>query len=169
MVKRPKVLLIWLRKVSTGRTRPLALLKYFWKTRYSSVVFPFIHMRLIFWTKPGTKNAIGSKFSDLAKIIAKVEDYTRIGVCLDTCKPISLFCNLKTCIELLSKGYAFAAVCEPEVDFVIPSINSLTYRVTILGRWMAGCTFFSALLMDRLLIHGFLQCDVFGPSLNLTQ
>ena len=38
-------------------------------------------------TQEGTENAIGSKFSDLASIIAQVKD-KRVGVCLDTCKPI---------------------------------------------------------------------------------
>ena len=38
-------------------------------------------------TQAGAGNVIGSRFSDLAGIIAKVDDKTRIGVCLDTCKP----------------------------------------------------------------------------------
>ena len=40
-----------------------------------------------FLTQEG--KGVGSKFSDLAKIIAKVEDKTRVGIFLDTCKPIS--------------------------------------------------------------------------------
>ena len=39
-------------------------------------------------TQEGTENVIGSKFSDLASIIAQVEDKKRVGVSLDTCKPI---------------------------------------------------------------------------------
>ena len=39
-------------------------------------------------TQEGTEIVIGSKFSDLASIIAQVEDKKRVGVCLDTCKPI---------------------------------------------------------------------------------
>ena len=42
------------------------------------------------WTQEGLIN-VGSNFSDLARIIAKVKDKARIGVCFDTCKPISLF------------------------------------------------------------------------------
>ena len=42
-------------------------------------------------TQEGTENVIGSKFSDLASIIAQVEDKERVGVCLDTCKPAIYF------------------------------------------------------------------------------
>ena len=42
-------------------------------------------------TQEGTENVIGSKFSDLASIIAQVEDKKRVGVCLDTCKPAIYF------------------------------------------------------------------------------
>ena len=34
----------------------------------------------------GSGNVIGGDFSHLGKIISEVEDKTRVGVCLDTCK-----------------------------------------------------------------------------------
>ena len=40
------------------------------------------------------RNVVGSKLSHLARIIAKVQDKTRVGVCFDTCKSISLFPTL---------------------------------------------------------------------------
>ena len=52
-----------------------------------------------FWSQHGARNVIGSKFSDLAAIIAKIEDKKRVGICLDTCKPISLFLILTKYIE----------------------------------------------------------------------
>ena len=42
----------------------------------------------------GSGNVIGGDFSHLAKIISKVEDKTRVGVCLDTCKYRSFFLPL---------------------------------------------------------------------------
>ena len=57
------------------------------KTRYSPVV---AHSQDAD-TQEGTENVIGSKFSDLASIIAQVEDKKRVGVCLDTCKPAIYF------------------------------------------------------------------------------
>ena len=58
-------------------------------TRTVTALLLPIHTRLIFLdTQEGTESVIGSKFSDLASIIAQVEDKKRVGVCLDTCKPI---------------------------------------------------------------------------------
>ncbi|EED78926.1 predicted protein, partial [Postia placenta Mad-698-R] len=34
----------------------------------------------------GSGNIVGSRFSDLGKIIEQVDDKTRVGVCLDTCQ-----------------------------------------------------------------------------------
>ena len=48
----------------------------------------------------GGGNVIGSKFSDLAGIIAKVEDKTRVGVCLDTCKSIFLCSKAQRNVKL---------------------------------------------------------------------
>ena len=95
----------------------------FLKTRYA-LSFTRSHARLIFLDKARGKKCYG--FTDVAGIIAKVEDKKRVGVCLDTCKPISLFSSLMKCIEFISIGFAFAAVCEAEVDLVEPSTNLLT-------------------------------------------
>ena len=37
-------------------------------------------------TQAGAGNVLGCKFEQLAKIIEGVEDKSRVGVCLDTCK-----------------------------------------------------------------------------------
>lgn len=39
----------------------------------------------------GSGNIIGGDFSHLANIISEVEDKSRVGVCLDTCKCRSFF------------------------------------------------------------------------------
>lgn len=84
--RRSKVLSLWLRNVSTERTRQLKLWQQFWKTWYGPVITHSHQTDLL--TQAGAGNVIGSKFSDLAGIIAKVEDKTRVGVCLDTCRLI---------------------------------------------------------------------------------
>ena len=61
------------------------------KTRYSCVVAHSHKANFLSRTQEKTRTIFGSKFSELAGIIAKVEDKKRVGVCLDTCKPISLF------------------------------------------------------------------------------
>lgn len=38
-----------------------------------------------FVNQAGAGNVIGSKFEELAGIIARVKDKSRVGVCLDTC------------------------------------------------------------------------------------
>jgi apurinic endonuclease APN1 len=55
----------------------------------------------------GTGNVIGSQFSELKGIIDRVEDKTRVGVCLDTCASQPFVLDLPDCWNL---GHAFAAV-----------------------------------------------------------
>jgi len=53
-------------------------------------------VKIVLENMPGAGNVIGSKFSDLAGIIAKVEDKARIGVCLDTCHAYAAGYDIKT-------------------------------------------------------------------------
>lgn len=41
-------------------------------------------------------NIVGSSFSHLAEIIAKVEDKSRVGVCLDTCHMFAAGYDIRT-------------------------------------------------------------------------
>jgi len=49
-------------------------------------------VKLVLENMAGAGNVIGSRFSDLAAIIANVDDKTRIGVCLDTCHAFAAVC-----------------------------------------------------------------------------
>ena len=99
----------------------------------------------------GTENVVGSKFSDLASIIAQVKD-KKVGVCLDTCKP-AIYFIVSHFDEFLYK-FCLCSGMWPRVDLVKPSTNSLTYRVMISGRRRAGSTLSSTLLMNRQLNQG---------------
>ncbi|EAN32617.2 apurinic endonuclease (APN1) family protein [Theileria parva strain Muguga] len=44
----------------------------------------------------GQKNVIGSKFEDLRQIIDKVEDKSRVGICLDTCHLFAAGYDIRT-------------------------------------------------------------------------
>lgn len=55
----------------------------------------------------GAGNIIGGDFSHLKEIIDGVDDKTRVGVCLDTCKSLLLSCDYGLCS---GKGHMFAAV-----------------------------------------------------------
>ena len=63
-----------------------------------------------FSRREGARNFACSKLSDLARIIAQVQDKTRVGICFDTCKCC--------CFQLQRNafnfyiGSAFAAVCD---------------------------------------------------------
>ena len=87
-----------------------------------------------FWTQEKTRTTFGSKFSELAGIIAKVEDKKRVGVCLDTCKPISLF-SISKCIEFLYRFRLCSGMWPGSISLNHQFINLQGYDIRTKEGW----------------------------------
>jgi hypothetical protein len=63
------------------------------------------------YAQAGAGNVIGGDFTHLKGIINEVEDKSRVGVCLDTCKcDWKLYFEVQGLIRSLFSGHSFAAV-----------------------------------------------------------
>lgn len=67
-------------------------------------------MVLVIENMAGTKGVVGSRFEELAAIIAGVKDKTRVGVCLDTCHLFAAGYDIRTDASYAAVMAEFEAV-----------------------------------------------------------
>ena len=97
---------------------------------------------------------IGYRFEHLAHIIHKVEDRSRIGVCLDTCHSFTAGYDLRTraaCDATFAEFDAivgFNYLCGIHLNDAKPDLGSRVDRHETLGRGKLGMTVFRYLMED---------------------
>lgn len=57
---------------------------------------PGARVRILLETTAGQGSSLGSRFEQLAAILAKIEEATRVGICLDTCHVFAAGYNIRT-------------------------------------------------------------------------
>ncbi|KAF8801692.1 AP endonuclease [Phlegmacium glaucopus] len=102
----------------------------------------------------GAGNVIGSKFSDLAGIIAKVEDKTRIGVCIDTCHAFAAGYDIKTkegwdaTMIKFDEEIGLKYLCGMHLNDSKAACNSKKDRHQNIGLGLLGFSAFQYILQD---------------------
>ncbi len=102
----------------------------------------------------GQGTNLGYKFEHLAHIINKVEDKTRVGVCLDTCHSFTAGYDLRT-IEACDKTFAkfeeivgFEYLCGMHLNDSKPELGARVDRHESLGKGKIGLECFRYIMND---------------------
>ena len=102
----------------------------------------------------GQGTNLGWKFEHIARIIAGIDDKSRVGVCIDTCHTLAAGYDLSTemgyqfCIDEFERGVGFKYLRAIHLNDSKKGAGSHVDRHEVLGEGMMGKDFFARLMHD---------------------
>ena len=115
--------------------------------------------RLLLETTAGQGTSIGHTFEQLARIIEKIENRNRVGICLDTCHIFAAGYDIRTEAAYLQTIDIFASVLGLETLFAIhfndskKDLGSRIDRHEHIGKGFIGLTAFECFVNDSRFFH----------------
>jgi deoxyribonuclease-4 len=128
-------------------------------------------VRLVIENTAGQGTNLGYKFEHLAHIIDKVEDKSRIGVCLDTCHTFTAGYDLRTkeayeeTMNEFDKVVGFGYLCGMHLNDSKPKLGSRVDRHHSLGEGEIGWDAFNFIMNDKRLDDIPLILETINPDI----